>query len=58
MADAHDAALQTYNWQTPNVLKQTLSGHFKQKRPRLIKVGPNNGVQYPLTVCSVHHDEG
>lgn len=31
---------------------------FEQEKPCLIKVGSNHRVQYPLTVCSVHHDEG
>lgn len=31
---------------------------WKQKKACLIKVGSNNSVQYPLTVRSVHHDEG
>lgn len=31
---------------------------FKREKPCLVKVGSDHRVQYPLTVRSVHHDEG
>lgn len=56
--EALDLNEPTYSMRFSSSDNDEIPSKSLESSARLVKVGPYDGVQYPLTVGPIHHDEG